>query len=531
MGPVGAKVLIVTPYSIVSEKAPISSDAYRVLQKAYPGDISNVLIFPLCQHTPSNNDFKYLEGSEELASGLAALESYVLSHPPEIIISLGEKPLNYLAREYNINNWRGSPLTLWGVKYLPTLDSGIYGTFTTIAFDLQKALDYQHGRERTYINNFSIVSDPIEQRSYFDEILSSKYVAVDIETRRDGNLTLLCVGFGCSAERAICFVASTESQRQNIAELLPQLKNILYHNSIFDYSVLNFFHNIRAPLAVFDTLTAQHVLEPELPKDLGFLCSTLTWRPCYWGSVKFSDDKTWSTKRSLNDLYVYNCLDVCVTYEAFEKQSEELALDSDLKAIFDFELANVEVAYHMSATGFFVDHERLSLLRKVITNSYHQDYLMLCMVAEKNVLVSSPKQVKEYLYDELKLPVKRDKKGVITTGEDALVSLITFCKAEQNKIKSQELKDKYAKRIVVLKLLLNIRGYEKLLSSYINVGLSNDGRLRGLLKPSSTESGRWAGGNWLDDTGLNVQTLPRRVISITHKELSTLLAREDSPSI
>ena len=507
VGPLGAKVLFINNFP--SGSAPMSEDAFRILQKAYRGDITQARIMCLSEYAPANRDFSYLEGSAELRTSLALIDAYISQHPPEVIITLGEKPLNYITKEYNITNWRGSPLEYKGIPLLPTLDPAIYGVFTMLQFDIEKALRID--QKRIYNDNFSITKDPVEQRTYFDEILSAPYVTIDIESSRNEDITLLCVGFGLSAERAICFAITSPSALQNVAEILSQIKSPIYHNGLFDLTVLRHFHNMDAPPLIFDTLVAQHILEPEMPKDLGFLCSTLTWRPCYWGKIKFDDDKTWTERRSLEELYVYNCKDVCVTYEASESLRGEL-VERKLLPIFEFELAAIEVSIHISHAGFFVDEERRGLLRDIITARWKLDYITMCQLAEKNVLVSSPKQVKEFLYDNLKLPIRRDRDGKVTTGEDALVGLIAYAKSEQNKVRTPETKNKWAIKIAILKLILNIRKYDKLLSSYINVKISKDGRLRGILKVASTESGRWAGGVYYDGTGLNIQTFPREVI-------------------
>ena len=494
---------------------PISDVALRLIQKGYPGNLSEATFCSLSQYVPANKDFSYLEGSAELSSSLKYLEEFLLSARPSVIITLGEKALNHFTGEYNVNNWRGSPLEWKGIKLLPTLDPNIFGVFTTVQFDLQRAIDYAEDKHRIYNDDFSILKDPVSQRNAFDEILSAPFVTIDIETKRDGLLTLLCVGFGLSAERAICFVCNSFSAIQNVAELIPLIKNPVYHNGLFDVSALRYFHDIQALPVAGDTLIAQHVLEPEMPKDLGWLCSTLTWRACYWGSVKFDDDKTWSAKKALDDLYIYNCKDCCVTYEAYDILKKELADIPDLRRVYEFELECLEASMHISSTGFCVDAERRELLRSTIKERWITDYATLHLLAGKEVLVSSPKQVKEFLYTTLELPVRRDRDGSVTTGEDALVGLIAYSQGEMKKVRTDATIYKWKTRIAMLKLLLNIRKYDKLLSSYVDVPLSPDGRLRGILKVASTESGRWAGGNWIDGTGLNVQTLPREVIKVS----------------
>src|SRR5690606_35935660 len=111
-------------------------------------------------------------------------------------------------------------------------------------------------------------------------------------------------------------------------------------------------------------------------------------------------------------------------------------------------------------------------------------------------------QIKKLLYEKLGLPQRKGRDGKVTTGEDALVSLVGFCNGELKSKKTEEAKQKWRINIAVLKTLLNVRKYDKLLSSYVGIEISKDGRLRGILKVTGTESGRWAGGVWLDGTGL-----------------------------
>ena len=67
-------------------------------------------------------------------------------------------------------------------------------------------------------------------------------------------------------------------------------------------------------------------------------------------------------------------------------------------------------------------------------------------------------------------------------------------------------------KLAALKLILRIRGHEKMLSSYIDVKTSLDGRVRSWYKFFGTETGRWSAASWYDETGLNGQTIPREVL-------------------
>ena len=511
-GQIGADILIVgTAPTFTSERegSPIAQEHYDVLQKAIPILLSNVRIMNLCEYAPANNDYSYLGGSPQLQSGIKVLKSYIEQFPPKLIILLGEYPLNILLDKYNINDWNGSPLEYNGIKVVPTFHPSQWGTYTSMAYDIEKAIEYMNDKHTKYNLDFNISSDPMQQLIWAEEILKSENVTIDIETRRE-TMDLLCCGFGVSKEKAYCFVVHSEQSKTIIADLIKAIKNPIYHNSSFDCSVLRFFHAMEIPDPFFDTMIAQHVLQPELPKGLDYLCKIYTWHPCYWSKVKAGDEKTWN--KTTDSLYVYNCYDCVVTWEAWSKMKDEFSLDQ--RRIFDHEMELLPPIMNMSETGFYVDKDRMDFLASEVTKKKMEDYTVLFALTEKKVLVSSPKQVQEYIYGDLRLPERKKRGGGTTSDEGALVNLINYCKTERSKLATDAARLRWDKKIAILKLMLSIREWDKLLSSYLTVNISPDGKLRSALKVSGTESGRLAAQAWYDKTGINAQTLPRKKIEV-----------------
>ena len=88
------------------------------------------------------------------------------------------------------------------------------------------------------------------------------------------------------------------------------------------------------------------------------------------------------------------------------------------------------------------------------------------------------------LYDELGLKEKRkrDKNGkwVRTAEEDALVSLVGEAKEQYDNRVQKAVKERWLKALVICKLTMKIRGVRKVLSSYVNVEISEDGRASSL---------------------------------------------------
>ena len=98
------------------------------------------------------------------------------------------------------------------------------------------------------------------------------------------------------------------------------------------------------------------------------------------------------------------------------------------------------------------------------------------------------------------------------TDEDAIVSLLATVEKRIQDLKTEAAKQPWQIKLASLKLILRIRGYDKLLSSYIKINISHDGRARSWYKFWGTETGRWSASSWYDKTGLNGQTIPRESV-------------------
>jgi uracil-DNA glycosylase len=104
------------------------------------------------------------------------------------------------------------------------------------------------------------------------------------------------------------------------AEIIGQ--NFFNFDALF-ISALGFSLNISR---FHDTLIRHHILWPELSHKLAFLTRQYTRQPFYK-----DDGKQWSLK-DMKGLRMYNCLDVCTTFEVFEGQEEEFKQKPHLAA-------------------------------------------------------------------------------------------------------------------------------------------------------------------------------------------------------
>jgi DNA polymerase I-like protein with 3'-5' exonuclease and polymerase domains len=174
----------------------------------------------------------------------------------------------------------------------------------------------------------------------------------------------------------------------------------------------------------------------------------------------------------------------------------------------------IPVAQHITRSGMLVDQERVTELRTFVEEKTEKIRNLLYAINGAYFLTSSPKQVIDFLHKKLGLPTRSNRENKVTTNEDALVSLVHYAQKEMDARKTDKSKQDWFFKLSAIKLLLKVRGYEKLLSSYLNITTSPDGRVRSSYKISGTETGRWSASNYVDGTGFNAQTLPREEIEV-----------------
>jgi len=259
----------------------------------------------------------------------------------------------------------------------------------------------------------------------------------------------------------------------------------------------------------YDTMVAQHVLQPELPIGLDYCTSMYTNINYYKDDGKESSDRIDRTK-----LGIYNCKDVVATAQVQAAQQAEF--DETSLRYFKYKMQQVPLAKHFSKTGMLADEERRIELKTTVADKLDRDYMVFIgiqnMYQTEPFKVSQHARVNDFLYEKLGLPVKTTSEGRVTSGEDSIVSLLSFTEKKIQDLKTEAGRQPWQVKLAALKLILRIRGYEKLLSSYIDVETSPDGRVRSWYKFWGTETGRWSAGSWYDGTGLNGQTIPRESV-------------------
>ena len=336
----------------------------------------------------------------------------------------------------------------------------------------------------------------------------------DIETR---NRLITCIGFGLSSTSAFTiplvrrdaslpsgfsshWTAPQETQitRRILDALSHPNARIIGQNYLYDMTYLWHTYGVR-PRVAFDTMSAQHLMFPGTPKDLGYLSSLYCRYHRYWKD----DNKEWDAKTDMHDHLRYNAEDCIRTFEIFEAQRP--ALDQlKLGDLWQLELQKYEMAFEMSVRGVRIDLEmkaqlgielaeaaasRIHWLEKIIPPALIAEALG----PQKTSWVTSPKQQKFIFYELFNLPAQRHRKtGAITLDKEALP-----------KLKRQA---PYLSRIV--DTLLELRSIEVFASTFVHAPIDPDGRMRTSFNPAGPETYRWSSSKNPLGTGGNMQNLP-----------------------
>jgi len=478
----------------------------------------------LSPHRPSSNKFENLLKSQQLHEGIAHIHQYIREARPNVICTLGRWPTQYVTGRRGIQRFRGSILTAaevagaTDVKVIPTYhpsavlrDGKLYPIFD---HDIRRVV-FDSGFPDTRIpaREIIVAPDGYALEEAVQVCLNAQLLGCDIENikqKRD----IICIGFAPTPRVAYVF-PWTHVYFDAIYRILTSPVAKVFHFGTHDTTVLR-LNGIEVNGYAHDTLTQQHVLTPEFPKSLDFITSIRTRQPYYKdrGRTELpSDAKEWGEKVNKMDVYEYNGMDCCVTRECHDSQYADILEDADLLRTYQFEMSLIPVARHIGDSGMLIDTERRKLLEHALLHSWAYKQYPLNKLAGSRINVKSPK-LKDYLYGQLKLPVRRKRDGAITTDEDAIVSLIGYVKDRLSTLKRAPSIAEWEFKESVLRAILEIRGYRQLLSNYILVPISSDSRLRSTYKVSGPETGRWAAAKYVDGTGCNPQTLPRGKVEL-----------------
>ena len=456
---------------------------------------------------PAGNDFSIYYDEDknptpELLQAYERLKNEIVVCQPNVIVCLGNEAMKAVVGHGGVMDWRGSVLHPpgLGIKVIPTIHPAAvlreWSFRPAVVSDFYKiAKESEHGELHTQKRQTKINPRLDEVLGAIEEAKRAEWCAIDIETETN---QITCIGLSYKPNEAICipfwFGASGSLWSEQDEQLIwMKLKELLEsdgpkkiaHNAMYELEYLTRTMGIR-PKIHFDTMLAFHVLYSELPKTLAYLVSVYTDHPYY--KFQRRTDK-------MDELWHYNATDAMLTFECAWKLLNELEEEGQLNFYYQYEHALLDPLFSMTVRGVKFDHAR----RKELKKQYEDE---LSVLQEKlNNLVGHPLnigsnlQMTKWLYDELKLPKKlKLRKGTgsktLSADEEALTELYREHKIE------------------AIEVVLTMRERQKILSTYLNVEIDDDERIRCAYNIGGTETGRLSSSATALGTGTNLQNIP-----------------------
>jgi uracil-DNA glycosylase family 4 len=452
---------------------------------------------------PPDNDFKRLD---ELGINLEQCQKELWSEiraiHPHCILALGEQALRAATGYQKITLWRGSIIPSFDgfPKVVPSFHPAAFlhteGSWNDKSKagakyqyihivrdnDIPRAIEESKTRDFNLPKrNLWFATSASQVLDFFYRNRSKVLAAVDIETYKQ---SVTCIGIafnsyeGCSIPLVghignMKISDITNSELVIIWRVIDEfLRNPLIakigQNFKFDQEKLEDY-GFQVFGDIFDTMLMGHTIQPEYPsKSLAFWTSIYTREPYYKDEYKEFDPK----KDNIDRVLLYNAKDAVVTFEVFERMKEELIEEPDLWNFFLHHVQPLHEFYRrIEKVGFLLDKQEQRRLSEKYGKEYERILSLLQGLLGHEYNPNSPTQVGHALYDELKIPRRKN------TQEDTLIALLA------NTVKTDCHRS-------FIEQQLEVRRVGKAKSTYIDIQPDYDGNIRTSYNIVGAETGR-----------------------------------------
>ena len=440
------------------------------------------------------------------------------------VLALGNVALLALTSRIGITKWRGSVLDstlIPGLKVVPTFHPSTFippkMNFLNrplIVEDIKKAL-YESSFHELRRRERSIITKPSFNRAVailnhcYEAGCGGQTIGFDIEVI---NGEVDCFSLSWSPEHSICIPFRDQGgdyfTPDQEVEVLLLLAKILQDsriakagaNFIFDLQFMFLKYGIRPRGPFHCTQIAQKLIYPDYKAGLDFVTTMHTDVPYYK-----ADGKKWMKMGtgSWEEWWRYNGMDAIIPVEAIPKQMETLSKQGNIPT-YVRKCRLIEPLMYMSSKGIRVDVQGMLEYQKEQQSKLDDLAKELNETVGHDINYNSPAQVMNFFYKECHIkPYKKKGAGGKYTDTSDVDALKRIFRNQSN--------PEHARNAA--RLMLDIRGLSKRISTYLNVGkVDKDGRYRSAYKPVGAETTRLSSTETIFDTGGNQQNWPHDLL-------------------
>lgn len=439
-------------------------------------------------------------------------------YPPRAFLFLGRPTLRWFKPGADgLDAERGAPF-LWKrvpsiATYHPREIYAEYHNYPIVQSDFAKAFKYS--REGWSEQPLDIVYEPSfrECVNFLTKLIERKpYVSTDwesIDSIRGKYSLATCIGFGINGKKAFTIPFVREGGKHYFTleeemviwrlvaralECCPQVG----HNALHYDHWFAAYHNKILMHVVDDTMFAHWEVYTEMLKSLSF-CSSIYLDAPYWKD-ELRLARTGKVPR--NREFLYNGRDNCITIQVAQAISNEFKeLPPSVRAHYKFNVRCSRIFQYMSLRGCVVNRDKLRNRLDQVRLECDSLQRQLEDEAKKKIKVTSPKQMKEWLYKDLRLPVRtkpvKQDDGSIEERETADFLALAYTAREYPDVPG-------------LMTAAKLRKALKRLSSLNAIQLGPNGECYWNFNLIGTDSGRASGSKPNNGLGVQPQNVDRR---------------------
>lgn len=373
-------------------------------------------------------------------------------------------------------------------------------------FDAQPSVMQEEEKEISFktINDvphsYKLIETEDDAKLLCDKLLTFDTICLDTETTSIDAIRAKLVGLSFSVKKGEAWYVAVPRETE-AAQHMVQIFSSIYENDKilkvgqnlkYDLTVLaNYGIQLKAPL--FDTMLAHYLVQPELRHNMDYLAEIyLNYQTIHIDTLIGPKGKNQKNMADLApaDICDYACEDADITLQLMEPLKAEMEKNQLTRVFHEIEMPLMPVLAQMERNGVRLDTEVLSETGEQFRQRMQQLETEIYELAGHPFTITSPRQVGEVLFDELKLneKAKKTKSGQYSTGEEVL----------------EAIKHKHP---IVEKILAH-RALKKLISTYIDalpkLIYPATGRIHTSFNQAVTATGR------LSSSNPNLQNIPVR---------------------
>ena len=287
--------------------------------------------------------------------------------------------------------------------------------------------------------DYQLIKSITQLKKIIQECKKCKAYSFDTETTSlDFNQAEL-VGFSLSFtenQGFYCPVGHNSSEDVNLplTEVLDIMRvlfedeklTVIGQNFKYDINVLKKY-SITFKNSIEDTMLMSYILNSNGRHDMDTLAlKFLDHKPISYESVagKGKDQISFADVE-ITKATQYACEDADLTFLIFQKLDSMLKKDKKLLKVYkDIEIKLMLIIAYMEYIGVSIDDHELKRQSLSLSKRIDKIENKIYEISGREFNISSPKQIQEIFYDELKLPIlKKTPKGQPSTNEDVMTQL------------------------------------------------------------------------------------------------------------